>query len=183
MNNSIKYIKNLIVTQPERMGEEIKNINWENSEALDLFTYATSLLNKNISDGNNTIEIILSDEDKVSRKFSKVTISYNPNADFGYFTTDISTHDGTCLFIFQAMERIFKKIASVQTYDLKQIPKDLNENTFFDYEYFYEIGDALLSSDVGMKEINGNRTHGTRDVMILPIKFWVEKKDMKGEDK
>ena len=104
-------------------------------------------------------------------------MKYNPNADFNYFTTDISTHDGTLLFMGQAIERILSKILTVQTQYREVIPKGFNENDFFEYDYFYEVGDILVHSDVGMKNINGRNIMGQRDIMMLPIKFSMMRKE------
>lgn len=168
MNTSVNYIKQLAKDYPDRISDEVKSINWDKIITINLMNHIENNIESlTVKDNTVSVKIV----DNTNNRFVNVCLKYNPNAEFDYFATDISTHDGTLLFIEQAIERILNRILTVQTQYAKSIPKGFNENNFFQHDYFYEVGDILLHSDVGMKNINGNNIMGQRDIMMLPIKF------------
>ena len=175
LNNSVKYIKRLVKEYPDRVSDDIKILDLDKINEINLMTYIENNI-KSLKVKENKVDVQLLNEE--ANKFVNVNLKHNPNAEFNYFTTDISTHDGTLLFMGQAIERILSKILTAQTQYREVIPKGFNENDFFEYDYFYEVGDILVHSDVGMKNINGRNIMGQRDIMMLPIKFnMVRKKD------
>ena len=174
MNNSVKYIKRLVKEYPDRVSDDIKILDLDKINEINLMTYIENNI-KSLKVKENKVDVQLLNEE--ANKFVNVNLKHNPNAEFNYFTTDISTHDGTLLFMGQAIERILSKILTAQTQYREVIPKGFNENDFFEYDYFYEVGDILLHSDVGMKNINGRNIMGQRDIMMLPIKFSMMRKE------
>ena len=174
MNKSINYINQLIKDYPDRVSNDITEINWDKANTINLMDYIEANI-PSLTIKGNTVRVNI--VNKTTNIVSNVNLKYNPNAKFNYFTTDISTHDGTLLFIGQAIERILSKILTVQTQYINAIPKGFNETDFFEHDYFYEVGDILLHSDVGMKNINGRNIMGQRDVMMLPIKFSMMRKE------
>jgi len=49
------------------------------------------------------------------------------------------------------------------------IPDDYNE-TVWNYDLDYTIGDIYYFRDFGIKNINGNNWPGEDDVMVMPVK-------------
>ena len=96
-------------------------------------------------DENNQLFLVWKNDDADPKLDISVKVTYNPDADFKYFTTSSSRHDGTMLFVFNNIESCLKKILSLQTYDMNVgIPKNANN-----CNYFYTIGDIVVVNEYG----------------------------------
>ena len=163
MNNSINFIKNKISNdQTNKMPVD----GWDNAEVLNPIKQYMRLL----PDLEESLEkksefTLVADCDKGK---SKITVKYDPNSEFDYFSTRSITHDGTLLFTLDAIEELL-----LRPFKLATMPKDsgINQSNFFEFDYQYTVGDIVLHRDFGMKNINGNHWHGETDTIVLPIKF------------
>jgi len=168
MNKSIEYIKNTILNRPETIN--IPKDGWDKAIVINPMKKYKELEPK-ITINNNKFEIRLECD---QGKFIN-TIEYNPNAEFDYFTTERSTHDGTLIFTLNNIQKILIKILKKETYYTK-IPQDVIDNPF-NYNYKYIIGDIIIHQDFGIKNINGNKWPGQTDTLVLPIKFEYSEKE------
>lgn len=162
MNKSIEYIKNTILNRPETIN--IPKDGWNKAIVINPMKKYKELEPK-ITINNNKFEIRLECNEG---QFIN-SIEYNPNVEFNYFTSEISTHDGTLIFTLNNIQKILIKILKRETYYTK-IPQDVIDNPF-NYNYKYTIGDLLIHNDYGTKNINGNKWPGVTETMVLPIKF------------
>lgn len=91
MNKSIEYIKNTILNKPETIN--IPKDGWDKAIVINPMKKYKELEPK-ITINNNKFEIRLECNEG---QFIN-SIEYNPNVEFDYFTSEISTHDGTLIF-------------------------------------------------------------------------------------
>lgn len=74
-----------------------------------------------------------------------VNLIYNPDADFEYFTSSVSIHDGTMLFVYGTIEDCINKILNLETYDSrKKSPEEIELNGC---EITYTIGNIILINE------------------------------------
>lgn len=74
-------------------------------------------------------------------------IMYDKKADFNYVSSETIIHDGTFLFIHEAMLRVLCRVLNVGTYN-KNIITDTIDDSFFQKRYFkYIIGDMVVASE------------------------------------
>lgn len=107
---------------------------------------------------------------------NNVTVIYNPEANFDYFTNYQSRNDGTLLFTIEAMQQVLLNVMNIKTYCTTKVPDDFVEN-FESYNVTYTIGNIISvcehSEKFGTKE---KPWMMQRDTAMLPIKFEVEKR-------
>jgi hypothetical protein len=139
---------------------------WDNAEVLNPIRQYINMLPDYKEKLNNENEITL--VAKCDKGQSKITVKYNPNSMYDYFTTRSTTHDGTLLFTLEAIEELL-----FRPFKLATLPKDarINQDNFTNYDYEYIIGDVIIHRDFGIKNINGNNWSGETDTIVLPIKF------------
>lgn len=134
-------------------------------------------------DENNQVSIVLKvlDNTSVTPKGDiTVKVTYNPNADFSYFTTSSSRHDGTLLFVYENIENCIVKILTLQTYDEKiGLPEDVTN-----YNYFYTIGDIVVVNEFDDRFAPAEKPWmRQRTTAMVPIVFRYEEKRGLGEKK
>ena len=162
MNRSIEFVKSKIINN-ETNGIQIDG--WDDSLILNPIDYYMRFIpDLNIKNGNELFVTMKYDNGKQS----KITIIYDPDIDFDYFTMETTTHDGTMLFTLESIKDLLYKLLQLNT-----MPKDtpIDENNVDDYDYVYTIGDIVLHRDFGIKSINGHNRMAQTDTIILPIKF------------
>lgn len=110
---------------------------------------------------------------------TKITLRYDPNAEFEYFTSDICTHDGTLTFLMDAIGNIINKLFELGTYNISNIPPDFKDHVW-DYDYEYIIGDFVINSQVDDKYAPEDKPWmKEKQIVTLPIKWKWTKKNTK----
>ena len=71
-----------------------------------------------ILEGNRKYKI-KGEEDGEAREFT-ISLIFDPDADFDYFTSSRSIHDGTMVFVFENMENCAKRVILAETYYTKK---------------------------------------------------------------
>lgn len=105
-----------------------------------------------------------------------IKISYTPDNDFEYFTSTVSTHDGTFAFTLNNICNTVEKIFRGLTYDKTKAPPDFKENVI-KYDIQYEVGDVVVIRRYGVYEINGNTIPGDKEAVCIPLKWRCELKE------
>ena len=99
----------------------------------------------------------------------------DPDADFEYFTSSSSIHDGTLLFIKECADNCVCKIVSGQTYNKKIGPPKDGDTVH------YTVGNLVVLSEYDMDETKfatkDKRWLHERTTVLLPIKMWKERFD------
>ena len=162
MGKSLEYIKQRVLEQ--------QNTN------LDItFDDAVELSPKQFLkfDENNQLLLRLQNDNADSKLDVGVNITYDPNANFKYFTTSSSRHDGTILFEFENIKACLNKILSLQTCDINVgMPKNAN-----DCNYFYTIGDIVVVNEYGNQFATDEKPWmQQRTTVMIPIVFNYEEK-------
>ncbi len=174
MNKSVEFIKNRIINNPEFLfGMPING--WEDAIIFSpIKTYQQHILNMEIV--NDTFMFIL--RGRLENGFTgetKITIHYDPNEEYEYFTSKKITYDGTCMFLEECIIDILNRPLTLQTYDKTKVDDDFLVNPF-NYNIKYTIGDIVVHRDFGMKNINNCNMYGETDIAVLPIKMTIIKK-------
>lgn len=93
-----------------------------------------------------------------------VSLTFDDNSDFEYFTSESFIHDGTLLFIVNSIERCIQKVCSVQTYD-KRIGKPEDGDCIK-----YTIGNFVILNEnkIGLSKLPWMNTKTT---VTLPLKM------------
>lgn len=172
INKSVAYIKDRIKNTPDQVGD-IPLSGWEKAIVINPIKQYLSLLPdlQSCFISDNEFKINLScDKGQID-----IIIKYDTDIEFDYFSSTVTTHDGTMLFIMQSIEELLYKLFKLETYAKNKITSDFIENPS-NYDVKYTIGDIVMHSDYGMKSINGNEMDGETDTIVLPIKFEATKK-------
>lgn len=167
MNKSVEYIKNRIINNPDIVSQMPIN-GWNKSviiNPMERYLQLLPTLESCFVDNNKFLINTRCDLGKTN-----ITIEYDKDAEFDYFTMETTTHDGTMLFTEQCIEKLLYKLFQIGTYAKNKVTSDFIENPF-NYDIFYTIGDIVLHRDFGMKNINGHNWSGQTDIVVLPIKF------------
>lgn len=105
-----------------------------------------------------------------------VKITYDPEAEFSYFTSCSCIHDGTFLFEIQTLESCMMNVISGITYDLRLDWPPEDGDTLR-----YTVGDAVMLNeydDDGSKFTpQGKPFMKSRTTVLLPISMRIEKTD------
>lgn len=101
---------------------------------------------------------------------TEISVKYNPNAQFDYFSTESCCCDGTLLFIVELCEKIFNKILTGQSCYTPKIPKDAGEKPY-NYDVAFEVGNFVFAEEYGEQFATENkRWMKSRFTVMLPIK-------------
>ena len=124
-------------------------------------------------DENNQLSLVWKNDDADPKLDISVKVTYDPDAEFKYFTTSSSRHDGTMLFVYENIEACLKKILSLQTYDASVgMPKDANN-----CNYFYTIGDIVVVNEYGRRFATDEKPWmQQKTTVMIPIVFSYEEK-------
>jgi len=177
MNKSIEFMKRRIPETPDT-SYNMPMDGWDDAYVFNPITEFERIFGeqKVIKDDSNSFSLKLESQslDGSQKGFMKFEVEYDPNAEFEYFTTTSSTHDGTLIFVGDNIRRLLEKIIFLQTQNKNKITEDFRKD-MFSYSLKYTIGDIVMHSDFGMKEINGRNMMGQTDTVCLPIKFEIIK--------
>lgn len=95
-----------------------------------------------------------------------ITINYDPNARFDYFTNVQVVHDGTLLLIHEAFEKIMQRLILGETYFLP-----MGEPQKGDHIY-YTVGNFVVLDEHGSQVAPpGKPWAQERTTVLLPIKY------------
>lgn len=99
---------------------------------------------------------------------------YNPNADFEYFTSSESTHDGTLLFVDMTVNDCLNNILQLKTYNVKKgFPKNLN-----DAEFTFTIGDVVIINEYDPKFAPADKPWmQERTTVLIPLIYDFREKE------
>lgn len=104
-----------------------------------------------------------------------VDLTYAPDADFDYFTTQSCYCDGTLIFMFELMESIIEKIVKLETSLSSAVEKYPEGIDFEKHRVHYTVGDFVTNSYI-VEESPDPEHPWMRDhfTVMLPIKFEIE---------
>lgn len=161
MSKSLKYIKRRI--------EDGDCKNMPPEEFANMSVTSLTWFWNQISVGETIVLATTKDKSKVI-----ADLTYNPDADFNYFTTESCTCDGTLLFMADLMREILEKIRALNTCYAPAF-KDINEEDLCNYKFHYEVGDFVINSHIIEPPNEDKPWLCDRFTVMLPIKFTVEK--------
>ena len=163
MNNSVEFIKNRI---EDGQTHNMPSDGWDDVTVLNPIEHykRMPIFSKVVKVEDNEVCVFVEcGKDRV-----KILVKYDPNSEFDYFTTKSITHDGTAIFILEAIDELLFK-----PFNFGTMPIDIgiNGENYSNYDYEYIIGDIVIHKDCGMKDINGHTMLGETNTIVLPIKF------------
>lgn len=95
-----------------------------------------------------------------------VSISFDGNADFDYFTSESCVHDGTLYFIIKTMDRCVQKVCLAQTYNKNTGAPEPGDSIHYIVGNFVVLteydGDFVPADKPWMRE---------RTTVLLPLKM------------
>lgn len=108
--------------------------------------------------------------DSIDGDYFTLTVDYNENTDFSYFTMERCYCDGTFAFYQELIKHILLKLLDLNTYDKRvDIPDNL-----YGHEVKYTVGDFVLTHEYGSKFATEEKPWmKSRFSVMLPIKFEV----------
>lgn len=111
---------------------------------------------------------------------TEITIKYDPDADFEYFTMERCINDGTLYFFEDLFFKVINKLYGFQgdrTYNIKKAPSDFLTNPF-NYDIKYTVGNFVCgtenSRDFSLEDKPWMRSRFT---VMLPIKMEFVRKE------
>lgn len=118
-------------------------------------------------DSVRSYKVKYDDEDK---EYFTLTIDYNENTDFGYFTMERCCCDGTFVFYQELIKRVLLKLLNFNTCDKGvDIPDNL-----YGHEVKYILGNFVLTHEYGNEFSTEEKPWiKSRLSVMLPIKFEV----------
>lgn len=75
----------------------------------------------------------------------EIEITYDPEADFKYFTTESAIHDGTLIFEMECAGKCCMKIMQLETYDKTVVVPENKIN----YKFKYTVGNIVIVNEYG----------------------------------
>ena len=155
MSNSLDFCK---TTAIERSG--LKDRDWSNPSEIDSKGYFDVTL-------KGMRQYTISSEDG-SISYN-VNISFDPDGDFQYFTTEVAATDGTLIFVYQLMNNCINKVIAGQTYYGPSGPYG-DKDTIS-----YTVGNFIIISEVDDKFAPKDKPWCTNRVTVmLPLKYQKE---------
>lgn len=165
MSKSLSFVKDRILTHStytDRDLDKAVEIEWT-EKLFDQITEST--LN-----GLRKYGISYDSEDEGHVELN-ISISFDPDDDFDYFTSEVVTHDGTLLFIYEAVELCLKRVLAGITYCADSVSE---EDPFpqIGESIEYVLGNAICISEIDPKFAPpGKPWMQERSTVMLPIKF------------
>lgn len=103
-------------------------------------------------------------------KTTEISVKYNPNAQFDYFSTESCRCDGTLLFAIEMCKKIFNKILVGQSCYIPKKPKDIEKNPY-NYDVYFEVGNFVFAEEYGEQFTTKEKPWmKSRFTVMLPIK-------------
>lgn len=101
------------------------------------------------------------------------TLTYDPDADFNYFTLETCYCDGTLMFMFDLASRIINKIVNLQTC-YSPIVEEFGEIDINKHIIHYTVGEFVINSYY--TEYPDKPWMRDKFTVILPVKFEIEER-------
>lgn len=99
-----------------------------------------------------------------------ISVEYNPDAQFEYFTMERRQCDGTLIFYKELMGRAVEKILGLQTINVNNKPLDFDINPFI-YNVEYTVGNFVIGMEYGDEFSTEEKSWmKSRFSIMLPIK-------------
>lgn len=165
MNRSIEFIKSVIDTG--RVGDEYERLGWDEAETFNIFDFAKTEVTG--SKNEHTFYYPAAKLDDGYEFPLTIVVRYSPDADFQYISSDICSHDGTLIFVLEAMNRVFNKVASGKSIDVRlieQIHSDIRNHSIL-----YEIGDMCVNTQFRESKNPEKPWLMSHQTVALPIKM------------
>lgn len=104
-------------------------------------------------------------------KTMRISVSYNPEADFDYLASERCCCDGTLAFAMELCEQILiKLLIGKSCYEPKK-PKELDEKPW-DYDVEFEVGDFVFAEEYGEQFSTKDKPWiNSRFTVMLPVKY------------
>jgi len=174
MNKSLQFIINTI--KKGRCGESFVAENFEKDGFC--YNFEDYLINlypeiNGTKTSPHVYKTCLTSDDKEMN----VTIVYNPDADFEYFSSDVCIHDGTLLFLFESIEDLIYKVLEAETYNASTAPTAFVNNPWA-YDVEYTVGDFVINTQYDSKFAPADKPWMMeKQIVCLPIAIkYIEKK-------
>lgn len=108
--------------------------------------------------------------DSIDGDYFTLTVDYNENTDFSYFTMDRCCCDGTLVFYQELIKNILLKLLNIDTCDKRvEIPDNL-----YRHEVKYTVGNFVVTHEYGSEFATEEKPWmKSRFAVMLPIKFEV----------
>ena len=162
MSNSLIFCKS-VASDPSR-----SNFLDRDFRHADEFGDTRNML-KNFIGNNRGIVISGKDENGKSILFD-ITIDFNPDAKFDYCTSEAIVHDGTYIFMLQAIKECLMKVITGGTYYSKYDPPASGSSVH------YTIGNAVVLNEYDTKFATKEKPWmQERTTVMLPIKYEIMK--------
>lgn len=160
MSNSLKFCQE-IASDPKRSG--YFNRDW--SKAVEL---NSEVFFKNVVGNLREWEIKDTLKDELEKTIT-INLTINPEADFDYFTSSSSIHDGTLLFNYENIIKCICNVVTGSTYN-----KKLGEHNNGDIIY-YTVGNLIVLDEFdkdGNMFVSEEKPYlRQRTTVLLPIKM------------
>lgn len=129
---------------------------------------------------NNKITLMVDGTD-INGRYGKrdVSITYNPDANFEYFTTECCVCDGTLYFQAELINKVLRKVLSSSTYNNRK--SNYNDDYPFDYDIEYEVGNFVINTEYGDFGTEEKPWLHARFTVMLPLTFNAVKKEKEWE--
>jgi hypothetical protein len=102
-------------------------------------------------------------------------LNIDPDADFEYFTSVSSIHDGTMLFIYENMEQCARKVVMGQTYNINKRPPQNGDTVC------YTVGDFVIGNEFDKDRSKFSTKEKPwmqeRTTVMLPVKYSIKEQE------
>lgn len=146
----------------------MENDKYEHMNEIDFPTIASKIrFNELVEVSENLWETKLPFE---NGKTTGISVKYNPNAQFDYFSTESCRCDGTFLFDIELCEKVFINVLSGESCYIPKKPKDADEKPC-NYDISFEVGDFVFAEEYGEQFATKDKPWmKSRFTVALPIK-------------
>lgn len=163
MSKSLEFVKARIANE----GTSFSDRNMEAAIVVPL-TRFIQLKEKQVVDA--LYDVVLDD-----KRFSKIVshLIYDPDADFEYFTSSVSVHDGTLLFVSETVNDCINNILGLKTYNVtKGFPKNLDG-----VEFTFTVGDIVIVNEYDTKYAPADKPWmQERTTVMIPLIYEYKEK-------
>lgn len=165
MGKSLDFVKERIKNYSDNMNvDDYKNAEeYSFLKALDDYPEVKEL----VKDNTFIITVDGTDEHGI-RGSKKVTFTYNPDAPFEYYTMESCRCDGTLAYMIEMIDRIFRKVATANTYNIDNVPEDYVTNTW-NYDVEYMVGNFIINEELGDFGTTEKPWLKSRFTVMLPL--------------
>lgn len=158
MSKSIEYIKSRIENK-DNTNMELSFDDWYEVSPEHFLKFDEDHKSiSNFTDDSNELNI-------------EIEITYDPEADFEYFTTSSEKHDGSICYEAECAHRCVLKILELKTYNKNiKIPEG-----YGNYKFKYTIGNIVVVNEYDEKFANTDKPWtNEKTTALLPIIFRCE---------